>query len=187
MPTLIIDNGAGTIKCGFAESSTPNLYPNLTAKVKKSMQYLVADQVLQYQNGALLEFTRPFEKGYLTNWQSEIEIWSYLFSVSNLKCYPADTSLVVTEPLLNPTTIQSDMNEIVFEYFGFKEYVHRPSAWFSANSCMNYHQYDIENLPSCVIIDSGFSFTHIVPFVNGKCCRKAVSLNFPSYVLFTFL
>ena len=173
MPTLILDNGAGSVKIGYAEQVEPTLAPNLTAKVKKSMQYLVSEQVTQYQNGALLEFTRPFERGYLTNWQAEIEVWAHLFH--NSKCSPQETALVVTEPLLNLFSIQSDMNEIVYEYFGFKEYVRRPAAWFSANKCMNYKQYDLENLSACVIVDSGFSFTHIAPFVDGKCQRKAVS------------
>lgn len=175
MPTLLLDNGAGTIKAGFLEQEEPKLYPNVTAKVKKSMQFLVSDQVFQYQNTAMLEFTRPFERGYLTNFQSEIEILSYLFH-SSLKCNPIDTTLVLTEPILNPYTIQSDINEIIFEYFGFKEFLRRPAPWFSANKCMNYQHLDEENLPACVIVDSGFSFTHIIPFLHGKCERQAVRI-----------
>lgn len=176
MPTLILDNGAGTIKGGFVEQEEPLLFPNVTAKVKKSLQFLVSDQVYQYQNTAMLDFTRPFERGYLTNFQSEIEILTHLFKTS-LKCNPTDTSLVLSEPVLNPYTVQTDMNEIIFEYFGFKEYLRRPAPWFSANKCMNYQHLDVENLPACVIIDSGFSFTHIIPFLHGKCQRQAVSCN----------
>lgn len=173
MTTLIIDNGAGNLKVGFLQQDQPTIIPNCTAKVKKSMQYLVAEQIYQCQNTSLLDITRAFDRGYLTNCQNEIEVWSHVFQDTH-KCNPADTSLLLTEPLLNPYTIQNDMNELVFEYFGFKEYLRRPAAWFSANNCTNYQHLDSEKLPACMIIDSGFSFTHAVPFVNGKCRRHAV-------------
>jgi actin-related protein 6 len=174
MTTLIIDNGGGNVKVGFAQQDEPNVFPNCTAKMKKSMQFLVAEQIFQCQNSSLLDITRPFDRGYLTNWQSEIEVWSHLFRDTH-KCNPAETSLLVTEPLLNPFSVQSDMNEIIFEYFGFKECLRRPAPWFSANDCMNYQHLDEEKLPACCIVDSGFSFTHVAPFLNGKCHRKGVS------------
>jgi actin-related protein 6 len=182
--TLVIDNGAGNIKIGFINQNEPSVIPNATAKVSKSMQYLVGSAINQCQNGALLQFNRPFERGYLTNMQCEIEVWMSLLSGA-YKCNPGETRLVVTEPVLNPYSLQCDMNEVVFEYFGFKEHLRRPTPWFIANYCMKHANppIDIENLPSCVVVDSGFSFTHIVQFFNGKCQRNAVGSCF----VFSFL
>lgn len=171
MPCLLIDNGAGSIKAGWYDpkmpsaSQSPQMLPNSTAKVSKSMQYLIADQQNDFLNTSMLQYVRPFDRGYLTNWQCEIEVWSYLFQ-DKFRIIPQDSSLVLTEPLLNLETIQNDTNEVVFEYYGFKEYIRRPAAAFSAFSAGS----DL----GCLVVDSGFSFTHIVPFVSNRCVKKGI-------------
>jgi actin-related protein 6 len=176
---LILDNGAGNLKAGLYSYHHLNgngnvnsldplwVLPNLTAKVQKSMQYLIADQVQDFLNASLLQFVRPFDRGYLNNWQCEIEVWTYLFH-EKMKLSPSETSLVLTEPLLNLESIQNDTNEVVFEYFGFKDYMRRPAASFSAY---------LAGWDGCTVVDSGFSFSHVVPFVQGRCQRNAVSNN----------
>ena len=166
---LIIDNGAGKIKSGFASNTSPSYTaPNATAKVNKSMQSLVAHQLDNFHNnGSMLKFTRPFDRGYLNNWQCEIDVWTAMFG--SLEFKSKDSSLVMTEPPLNPSTLQNDYNEVVFEYYNFKEYCRRPSNWFSAFEYLNSGDCIDENnskLKSCTIIDSGFSFSHSTAFVN---------------------
>ena len=41
----------------------------------KPKQWLVADELEQVNNTANLTYTRPFDRGYLTNWQSELQVW----------------------------------------------------------------------------------------------------------------
>lgn len=180
MPALLLDNGAGSIKAGWHSSEAPaHVFPNATAKVQKSMQYMVGDQIHEFLNSSLLQFTRPFDRGYTNNWQCEIEVWSYLFN-EKLRISPQDTSLVVTEPLMNLETIQNETNEIVFEYFGFKEYFRRPAPCFSA--------YQLGAEVGCTVVDSGFSFTHVVPFVNNRCQRHAIRrINIGGKLLTNFL
>jgi actin-related protein 6 len=178
---FILDNGAGYIKAGFLQQGEPIKFPNATAKVNKSMQYLVGDQIETFNNGSLLNFTRPFDRGYLNNWQCEIEVWTRLFG-EHCKLKPQDTSLVLTEPPLNPSTLQNDANEVVFEYFGFKECLRRPAIWFSAYGTVNNPEWKHAEQfascdKSCTVIDSGFSFTHVAPFINLKCQKDAVREN----------
>ncbi len=60
--TLIIDNGGHQIKAGLDTHTYPVVILNCTAKVQKSMQYLVSDQILQYShNRSLLHFIRPLD------------------------------------------------------------------------------------------------------------------------------
>jgi actin-related protein 6 len=184
---LIIDNGAGSIKAGFVEQDAPLILPNATAKVQKSMQYLISDQIEQFNNGSLLQFIRPFDRGYLNNWQCEIEVWTRLFN-EHCRLKPQETSLVVTEPPLNPTSLQNDANEVIYEYFGFKECLRRPTMWFSAYGCVNTPTWkQMDKFPSCsqscTVIDSGFSFTHVAPFINMKCQKHCVSfINVPTVI-----
>lgn len=176
--TLVIDNGGGTIKAGMDLQEEPSLYANMTARVSKSMQYLVSEQIYECRDGSSLNFIRPCDRGYLNNWQCEIDVWTYML---NQPCFsnasPNETALVLTEPPVNPTTLQNDTNEVMFEYFGFKEYTRRPSVWFSMNEFCYHKEWNSEGLNSCVVVDSGFSFTHAVPFVDRVCKKHAVSLN----------
>lgn len=172
--TLIIDNGAGSLKAGWAHTDTPShVFPNATAKVKKSMEYLVGNKIEEYVNGAQLIFNRPFDRGYINNWKCEIEVWSLLLN-EHLRCSPSQTSLVLTEPPLNPTTIQNETNEVVFEYFGFYEYLRRPAMWFSAYGATNNPNWNRNRFPACTVVDSGFSFSHVAAFIEGRCVRSTV-------------
>jgi len=184
--TLIIDNGGHQIKVGLHTQVDPIVMLNCTAKVQKSMQYLISDQILQYShNGSLLHFIRPFDRGYCNNWQCEIDVWNYIFKHNQEfnQLNINDTSLIMTEPILNLHTLQCDTNEVVFEYYGFKEYLRRPAPWFSMYEYIHHHHHhhhpewnnDFGGLDSCTIVDTGFSFTHCVPFINQTCRKNAVS------------
>ena len=180
--SIVIDNGGGNIKAGYDSFEQPLSIPNVTAKVSKSMQYLVSEQIKECRNGSLLSFNRPFDRGYLNNWQCEIDVWNYLFNMPQLQLSNiAETSLILTEPPLNPTTLQNDTNEVVFEYFGFQEYMRRPACWFSMYEFANNPEWNKNKLDSCIIVDSGFSFTHTVPFVSQTCRKYAVSGDISFY------
>ena len=68
---------------------------------------------------------RPFERGYLTKMDLEIQIWNRLFHSDNLNIKPSESNLIITEPPFNLESIQNDMNEVVFEEYGFKNYMRR--------------------------------------------------------------
>lgn len=175
--SLILDNGGGQIKAGLEGDQAPASFANMTAKVSKSMQYLVSNQVYDCRDGSSLNFIRPCDRGYLNNWACEIDVWTSILATPQFRnLIPGDSSLVLTEPPVNPTTLQNDYNEVIFEYFCFKEYVRRPSQWFSMYEFCNDHQWNANNLNSCIIVDSGFSFTHAVPFINKSCRKYAVNV-----------
>ena len=139
------------------------------------MQAVIADQVDAVHNGSLLHYTRPFERGYLNNWHCEIDIWTRLFSNSSLlPTNPAESCLVLTEPPFAPDALQNDMNEVVFEHFGFRECLRRPASWFSAYEFSQDPPEGTCNPTCCLVLDSGFSFTHLMPFVDVKCQKHAV-------------
>lgn len=174
MVNIVIDNGAGKLKYGISGEINPKSCTNASAKVGKSMQYLIGDQIDSYVHGSQLLFNRPFDRGYLNNWQSEIDVWNQILLVQ-MGAKPESDSLTMTEPFFNPTTIQNDTNEVVYEYFGFKEHFRRPAACFSQYE-FSQRENNNDGLKSCLVVDSGFSFSHIVPFIDGLCQRHAVSL-----------
>jgi actin-related protein 6 len=196
MSVVIIDNGAGKIKAGLAPSKPLAHSPatmqvkssNCIARMNKQMNILVADEVDSCLNGSLLHYTRPFERGYLTNWQSETEVWSRVFGNKGLKINTAESILCTTEAPFTPEPLQNDMNEVVFEEFGFQSCLRRPAAWFSANEFAASTTNGTTSGSSCTVVDSGFSFTYSMPFIDGKCRKSACKrVNVGGKLLTNFL
>ena len=81
---VVIDNGAYTIKGGFAGHDDPqSILPNCTAKSRRSARVHVADQCENYSvtgDFSQLQYSRPFERGYLNDWEAQTQVWDHLFS-----------------------------------------------------------------------------------------------------------
>ena len=149
---------------------------NCIARMQNSMNVMVGDEVDAFNNHSLLTYTRPFDRGYLVNWQIEIDIWNRIFDANHLNISPKEHCLVVTEPSLNPLECQNEMNEVIFEDYRFESCCRRPAAAF-----LEYHhfrqqqQQQRRNDHGCMlVVDSGFSSTHIVPFINHRAMKNAI-------------
>lgn len=99
--TLVIDNGAYTIKAGFASTGEPNvatdcqIIPNCLAKSRHGKVY-VGSQIEQCTDYGEMAFWRPLQKGHLVAWEAEKEIWEQSFFEKNAQlqvrgeCYCED-------------------------------------------------------------------------------------------------
>ena len=191
---VVLDNGAGKLKAGLFGGSQTTMqikHSNCTARVAKQMNVagLTADEVDSYLNGSLLQYTRPFERGYLTNWSCESDVWNRVFGRHGLNIKPTESILVVTDAPFTPEPLQNDMNEVIFEEFEFQQCLRRPSAWFSAyefandppllsvtaSSSSSSSSSSRATYPTCcTVVDSGFSCTHVMPFIHGTCQKPSV-------------
>ena len=84
LPTqsLVVDNGAFTLKAGFA-SSEPNtdecqIIPNCIAK-DRGKRLWVGSQLEKCTDFGEVAFRRPVEKGFLVSWEAEKAIWDNTF------------------------------------------------------------------------------------------------------------
>ena len=80
--TLVVDNGAFTIKAGFVKSE-PQLadclvVPNCLARDRERRVW-VGSQLDKCRDFGEIAFRRPVEKGYLVNWEAEKAIWNSVF------------------------------------------------------------------------------------------------------------
>lgn len=84
--TLIIDNGAYTIKAGFVSASPDvsecQIIPNCIVR-DSDKRIWVGSQLQQCKDFRELAFRRPVDRGYLVNWESERAIWGYSFFSQN--------------------------------------------------------------------------------------------------------
>lgn len=116
-----------------------------------------------------LFYLLPLQKGYLVNWDIQRQIWDYIFGDGVLDILPNEHNLLFTEPIFNFTSIQDTLDEIIFEEYRFKSLLRLPSPMLSA---LNYSQCHPGVLCS-LVVDSGYSFTHIVPFYRNKLIQEA--------------
>eukprot|EP00501_MAST-03F_sp_TOSAG23-6_P002198 GSMAST32.ASY1.ANO1.2298.1 assembled CDS len=164
---VVLDNGAGSIKVGLSGASDPSfVLPNCSASLDRQYRTLYADETeILVKNKSQLKYTRPFERGYLTDWPTQSDIWNYVFSPKVMNIVPKESQgLVVTEPPFNPVTMQNKMDELVFEQHEFPAYFCATSAEFSSQ----YYKYQYSSASTCdkvcsLVVDSGYSFTHAVP------------------------
>ena len=83
-------------------------------------------------------------------------------------CFSA-TSLIFTEPHFNFSSVQHSLNEIFFEQYQFASILRTTTSDLAAAKFCHENK---EN--SCLIVDSGYSFSHVVPYVNHVKCRDAI-------------
>lgn len=169
--TLVLDNGGCSIKAGFSSQSSPRIIPNAIMKAKsEKRRAFIGDQIEDCRDLSSLFFMLPFQKGYLVNWDHQKSVWDYLFGKHSFNIEPEKLKLIFTEPYFNFSSIQEGLSEIFFEEYGFKQLLRTHAGDLSC------FQNKLENPEEkcCLVIESGYSFTHIVPYVLGKRVRSAV-------------
>ncbi|TMW61771.1 hypothetical protein Poli38472_010834 [Pythium oligandrum] len=185
------------------DSSSVSLLANQIATTTSGGTILGADLREKERQRARMHYMRPIERGYCVNWNVETELWTHLFSKKMLNMQPRDHALVATAPLFAPTVVNETMDQVVFEEFGFQAYARVPAAEMCVLSYAEYSA-QAASTPapkrrradpassssteeeeevavsafhesSCqLVIDSGFSFTHVVPLVNGRVYQPGV-------------
>lgn len=178
-PVFIVDNGAATIKAGFASDEKPQIIPNCKMKVKSERQrQYVGDQIDDCKDCSGLYYLLPHQKGFILNWDVEREIWEYLFTSKFKNLTPKETDLIMTEPYFNFKQLQNNTDEVLFEEYGFNS-IFRTNTGYLASLKHKFDTTKSDNstdLPTekdhfplaCLVVDSGFSFTHIASYVHKE-------------------
>ncbi|KAL1867846.1 Actin-related protein 6 [Diaporthe australafricana] len=183
--TLVIDNGAHTLKAGFVTGETvdePVVIPNCIAR-DRTRKTFVASDLSKCKDLGEIAFRRPVDKGYIVNWEAQKEIWDHEFFANDApqKCDPAETRLVLTEQPNAIPALQANCDQMVFEEFGFASYYRGIAPAFNA-----YHDVQaifrtperehIAKLPAelILLIDSGYSFTTVTPVFQGRPLQSAI-------------
>lgn len=150
---------------------TNRIVPNCTAKVKNEKRRIfICDQIEECKDYSGMFYFLPFNKGYLLNFEMQRKIWDHIFG--KILKLPTDSKnrfstvgLLITEPVYNFQKIRREMIKILFEEYGFAKILITSSCQLAAFNYLLNKQSKNEN--NCLIVDSGYSFTHIVPFVDG--------------------
>jgi len=188
-PTVVIDNGTGYTKMGYAGNMDPSyIVPSVVGKTlaKKStnkfenldMDFHIGEEAIANQKTHQISYI--LKSGQIEDWDGIEKFW-HKSIYSKLRCEPEEHRFILTEPPMNTPENREQMAEIMFETFGVKGLfigVQATLALYaqvcggdSSKSLTNMNPMD---LTGCVV-DSGDGVTHVFPvsagYVIGSCVK----------------
>eukprot|EP01129_Flabellula_baltica_P015617 TRINITY_DN8016_c0_g1_i1.p1 TRINITY_DN8016_c0_g1~~TRINITY_DN8016_c0_g1_i1.p1 ORF type:complete len:381 (+),score=90.49 TRINITY_DN8016_c0_g1_i1:30-1172(+) len=171
---LVVDNGSGIIKAGFAGNQQPNLvFPSVIGRPKHDQvmvgihdedEDFIGNVAEQYRG--ILKLSYPIEHGVVQgadNWVKMEKIWDYMYN--ELSVQAEEHPVLLTEAPLNPTKHREKCAEIFFETFNV------PSLYIAMQAVLSL--YASGNVTGCVL-DSGDGVTHAVPIFEGFAINNAI-------------
>ena len=169
---LVIDNGSGMVKAGFAGDDAPRaVFPSIVGRPKATevmvgittQDSYIGDEA-QIRRG-VLSLRYPIEHGIVTNWDDMEKIWHYTF-YNELRIKPEDHPVMLTEAPLNPKANRERMLQIMVESFNV------PAVYVSIQAVLAL--YASGRTTGC-ILDSGDGVSHTVPIYEGFVLPHAIT------------
>ncbi|MHA2331485.1 MAG: actin, cytoplasmic 2 [Candidatus Hodarchaeales archaeon] len=171
---LVIDNGTGLSKNGYAGEDQPRtVFPTLIGYPKyQSIMSDVDHYVREYYVGeeamnlrGVLKLMYPIEHGIVNDWDAMEKIWHYTFH-NDLRLNPSDHPVLLTEAPLNPAKNREKMAEILFETFNC------PAMYVSMQAVLSLYA---SGRTTGLVIDAGDGVIHIVPIYEGFAISHAIT------------
>ncbi|KAF9564145.1 actin-domain-containing protein [Agrocybe pediades] len=173
-PIVILDTGASTVKAGLVgRDLTPKIVPNAVVRSKGDKMTYFGHEIEQCQDYSSLHYRLPFEKGYLVDWDAQKAVWDGIFSDQVLGVDTSRSSLLITEPYFNLPNIQEVYDQLIFEEYEFVSY-HRCTPASVVPYGPLFSQPGLAPPDCMIVVDSGFSFTHVIPMIDGEIIWDAV-------------
>ncbi|MFX0135270.1 MAG: actin, cytoplasmic 2 [Candidatus Hodarchaeota archaeon] len=172
---IVIDNGSGFSKAGFAGESQPQfIIPSLIGLPEKKSQlnfgnkstrerYIGDDAI---EAGDLVRLISPISGFSIDDWTMMEDIWNYIF-YNKFYTNPSDHPLLLTEEPLTPPPDREKEIEIMFETFNI------PSLYLATTAELAL--YASGRKTGC-IIDIGHNIYYIVPVYESFALTHAIGL-----------
>jgi len=185
LPAVVIDNGTGYTKMGFAGNCEPQyIIPTVIAtqegkgtqkaatqkKGVEDLDFFIGDEALA--NSKTYDIFYPVRHGQVENWTHMEYFWEHCI-FKYLRCEPEDHYFLLTEPPLNAPENREFTAEIMFEtfnvpglYIAVQAVLALAASWTSKNVK--------ERTLTGTVIDSGDGVTHVIPVAEGYVIGSSI-------------
>ncbi|XP_033744356.1 actin-like [Pecten maximus] len=169
---VVIDNGSGMCKAGFAGNDAPRaVFPPKVGRPKSDlgkvgMKYkdcYVGDEA-DTRRGILSQECPLMERGVITNWDDMEKVWHHTFH-NELRVAPEEHPVLLTETPLNPKENREKAIQIMFETFKI------PAFYLATPAMLSLYT---SGKITGVVLDSGDGVSHVVPIYEGYALPHAI-------------
>ncbi|KZS92970.1 actin-like protein [Sistotremastrum niveocremeum HHB9708] len=168
---VVIDNGSGTIKAGFAGEDHPKcFFPSYVGRPKHVRvmagalegDTFIGRKAQEYRG--LLKIKYPMEHGIVTDWEDMERIWSWIYA-EELATLSEEHPVLLTEAPLNPRSNRDIAAQIFFDTFNV------PALYTSVQAVLSLYS---SGRTTGIVLDSGDGVTHAVPVFEGFSMPHAI-------------
>eukprot|EP00941_MAST-03F_sp_MAST-3F-sp1_P003818 g3818.t1 len=170
---VVIDNGSGVIKSGFAGTEAPKcIFPAFIGRPKhqKAMVGALQGDIFvgkdAEQNRGMLSLQYPITHGIIEHWDDMERIWAHVYSKQNLAVSSEEHPVLLTEAPRNPTKNREKAAEVFFETFN------APALYISPQATLSLYA---SGRTTGVVLDCGDGVTHSVPVYQGYALPHAIT------------
>jgi len=170
---MVIDNGSGMCKAGFAGEQQPRaIFSEIVGRPKNqtilpgmnnNKDLYIGHEAQQKRGG--LKLSHPIESGIVNNWEDMQLIW-YHTIYNELRVDPTEYGALLTEAPLNPKINREKMIQIFFETFKV------PMFYVSIQAVLSLYA---SGRTTGIVVDSGDGVTHTVPVYEGFSIPSAIA------------
>ena len=187
-PPVVIDNGTGYTKMGFAKnvdpqhviptcvaenaSSTSTNATRKGARAMRDLDFVIGDEAVGLS--ASRDVRWPIRHGTVENWEAMEKFWEASIC-QYLRCDPEDHYFLLTEPPLNPPENREYTAEIMFESFNAPGmYIGVQAVMALAASIASKKQSQYASALTGTVIDIGDGVTHVIPVSDGYVLGSSI-------------
>lgn len=170
--TIIIDNGSGMVKAGFAGEDAPRaVFPAIVGRPKNQSAIQGVQQKSEYigdeamQKKGILNLNYPISAGIVSSWEDMERVWHHTF-YNELRVSPEEcVGVLLTEAPRNPKANREKMVSIMFETFAVK------NVYVALQAVMSLYA---AGRTTGLVCDSGDGVSHTIPVFEGYSIPHAV-------------
>jgi len=167
---IVIDNGGGTCKVGFAGDDQPRQHVSTVVGRPKvaglmaleSKDFFVGEEAIGKKQNLKLE--SPIEQGIVRNWADMEKFWHHCLA-NELRVSPEEHPVLMTEGTLNPKQNRERMTQIMFESFNV------PCFYVSVQGVLALYS---SGRTTGLVLDSGEGITSTLPIYEGYAVPHAI-------------